>query len=61
MSEKMYTRTGKTIESVERNEANSAPAYKHTFKSLNAAKKKSRQLQMDADGALGFGSVRVAR
>ena len=50
----MYVRKGKTITHKPTGEST-------THKSINAAKRASRQLQMEEDGALGRGSVRVIK
>lgn len=57
MTRHKYTRRGQHIESVERNDDGS-PRWQHKHDSINKAKRKSRELQMDEDGALGLGCVR---
>lgn len=60
MREHRYTRRGAHIESVERN-GDGTPAWQRACDSVNEAKRKSRELQLDADGALGRGSVQRGR
>ncbi len=47
-----YIRTGKTI---------MGPDGKHSFKTVNLAKKESRRIQIKSDGALGRGILRAIR
>lgn len=59
MKETKYIRNGKNIRSVAKKE-DGTPVERFDFKSINAAKRKSRELQMENDRGLGLGSVRVA-
>lgn len=59
MTQHKYTRRGQHIESVERKtDGSPGPRWQHKYDSINKAKRKSRELQMDEDGALGLGCVR---
>ena len=51
MNKVAYERNGKVL-------TNLANGERPPFKSVNAAKRASRKLQMELDGALGRGSVR---
>ncbi len=53
MKKTIYVRKGKTITHVE-------SKLPESFSSINAAKRASRELQLERDGALGRGSVAVA-
>lgn len=57
MTQHKYIRRGQHIESVERND-DGKPRWQQKYNSINKAKRKSRELQMDEDGALGLGCVR---
>lgn len=59
MSECQYIRNGRTIIERKVTEDGHDTTEKHTHPSLNQAKKKSRELQMKNDGALGQGCLRV--
>jgi len=59
MKETKYIRRGQKIETVERDEKNNL-AWSKDYGSINKAKRASRELQIDEDGALGLGSVQIA-
>ena len=57
MADLKFVRKGKTIETLaEAGRENS----RHTFKSINEAKRESRRLQQ-ANGGMGMGSLQVMR
>lgn len=58
--EAKYTRTRQIIRSVEV-DASGKPVEWYDCETVNAAKRKSRELQLAAGGRLGSGVVRVAR
>lgn len=53
MSECKFTRKGKTIINLKTGEVKA-------FDSINQAKRESRKTQMEADGAIGRGTLRLA-
>ena len=57
MKDQQFLRKGKRMIDV----GNAAPPLNKTFDSINQAKKESRKLQMQLDGALGLGSVGVVK
>lgn len=54
MKPAQYERNGHTIKDL------SPGGKRKSFKAINEAKRESRELQMDIDGALGRGTVRLA-
>ena len=55
MPKTLYVRKGKTITHIETGQT--LPK----LNSINAAKRKSREIQMDEDGALGRGTLRLIK
>lgn len=56
MKEQQYTRKGHSIRDMNNNIVFESPDG-----SINRAKRESRRLQLEADGKLGLGTLRVAR